>query len=60
MKIIDHLLFADRRHLITVRGEAGDAPRPPLIGVRTIVANKLRLMIDGNRRYVTLKTEGWS
>jgi hypothetical protein len=39
--------------------ETGDAPRLPLIGLRTIVANKLRLMIDGDRRYVTLKTKRW-
>jgi len=39
--------------------EEGDAPRLPLIGLRTIVANKLRLLIDGNRRQVTLKTKGW-
>jgi hypothetical protein len=36
-----------------------DAPRLPLIGLRAIVANKLRLIIDGNRRDVTLKTTGW-
>ena len=39
--------------------EEGDAPRLPLIGLRTIVANKLRLVIDGDRRQVTLKTKGW-
>ena len=39
--------------------EEGDAPRLPLIGLRTIVANKLRLLIDGDRRQVTLKTRGW-
>jgi hypothetical protein len=32
-----------------------DAPRLPLIGLRAIVANKLRLLIDGERRCVTLK-----
>ena len=37
----------------------GDAPRLPLIGLRTIVANKLMLMIDGDRRQATLKTKGW-
>ena len=36
-----------------------DAPRLPLIGLRTIVANKLRLIIDGNRQNVTLKSSGW-
>jgi hypothetical protein len=36
----------------------GDAPRLPLIGLRTIVANKLTLVIDGDRRQATLKTNG--
>jgi hypothetical protein len=36
-----------------------ETPRLPLIGLRTIVANKLRLVIDGDRRYATLKTKGW-
>ena len=36
-----------------------DAPRLPLIGLRTIIANKLKLLIDGDRRRVTLKTAGW-
>lgn len=30
------------------------APRLPLIGLRTLVANKLRLVIDGKRRDVTI------
>jgi hypothetical protein len=36
-----------------------DAPRLPLIGLRTIVANKLVLVIDGDRRCATLKAKGW-
>lgn len=36
-----------------------NAPRLPLIGLRTIVANRLRLSIDGGRREVTLRTKGW-
>jgi hypothetical protein len=36
-----------------------EAPRLPLIGLRTIVANKLILVIDGDRRLATLKTKGW-
>jgi hypothetical protein len=39
--------------------EERDAPRLPLIGLRTIVANRLMLVIDGDRRHVTLKTKGW-
>lgn len=37
----------------------GDAPRLPLLGLRTIVANKLRLIVDGRRRRVTLQSPGW-
>jgi hypothetical protein len=39
--------------------ENGEAPRLPLIGLRTIVSNRLRLLIDGDRREVTLRTRGW-
>jgi hypothetical protein len=39
--------------------EDRDAPRLPLIGLRTIIANKLRLVVDGDRQHVTLKTKGW-
>lgn len=42
---------------ISVMGEG--APRLPLIGLRTLVANKLRLVLDGERREVTPKTKGW-
>jgi hypothetical protein len=35
------------------------APRLPLLGINTIIANKLRLLIDGERRNVTLRTKGW-
>jgi hypothetical protein len=36
-----------------------DAPRLPLIGLRAIVANRLRLLIDGDRQRVTLKARRW-
>ena len=36
-----------------------DAPRLPLIGLRTLVSNRLKLLIDGERREVTLRTRGW-
>jgi hypothetical protein len=39
--------------------EDSEAPRLPLIGLRTIVANKLVLMVDGDYRQATLKTKGW-
>jgi hypothetical protein len=39
--------------------EDADAPRLRLIGLKTIVANKLILAINGDRRQATLKTKGW-
>jgi hypothetical protein len=35
------------------------APRLPLIGLRAIVANRLRLVIDGKKGLVTLHSPGW-
>ena len=35
------------------------APRLPLLGIQMIRANKLRLLIDGKRWQVTLKTKSW-
>jgi hypothetical protein len=39
-----------------------DAPNParlPILGLRTTVNNGLKLIMDGKRREVTLKTPGW-
>jgi hypothetical protein len=36
-----------------------EAPRLPLLGLRTVVANRLMLVIDGDRRQATLTTKGW-
>ena len=38
--------------------ESGTAPRPPLVGPRSIVSIRLILTIDGKRRRVTLKAKG--
>ncbi len=35
------------------------APRLPLPGIETILGNRLRLLIDGDRQQVTLKTKSW-
>ena len=35
------------------------APRLPLLGLRPISQGGLKLVIDGNRREVTLSTPGW-
>jgi hypothetical protein len=35
------------------------APRLPLLGIQIVIGNRLRLLIDGDRRQVTLKTKGW-
>jgi hypothetical protein len=34
-------------------------PRLPLLGLRAIIKNNLRLVIDGKRRYVSLVTRRW-
>ena len=34
------------------------APRLPLLGIKAIIGNELRMILDGKRREVTLKT-GW-
>ncbi len=45
---------------ITVVPEgAPNAPRLPLLGLRAISRNRLRLTIDGARRAVSLSTGGW-
>ena len=45
---------------ITVVPEgAPNAPRLPLLGLKAITTNKLRLMLDGKRREVTLSLSGW-
>lgn len=35
------------------------APRLSLLGIQTILGNRLQLLIDGDRRQVTLRTNGW-
>ncbi len=39
--------------------DSAAAPRLPLLGIRTIMANKLTLVIDGKQKAVTLRTAGW-
>jgi hypothetical protein len=39
-------------------GSSG-SPRLPLLGLRAILSNHLRLIIDGRRCDVSLKTAGW-
>jgi hypothetical protein len=39
--------------------ETPGAPRLPLLGLRPISRGGLKLIIDGNRREVTLRTPGW-
>jgi hypothetical protein len=34
-------------------------PRLPLLGLRSLLDNRLRFMIDGPKREVGLKTAGW-
>ena len=34
-------------------------PRLPLLGLRSIINNNLKLVIDGKRKYVSLSTSAW-
>jgi hypothetical protein len=45
--------------IAVVPDELPIAPRPPLLGIQIALDNRLRLVIDGDRRQVTLKTKGW-
>jgi hypothetical protein len=45
--------------IVVVPDELPIAPRLPLLGIQSIIANKLRLLINGERQQVTLKTRGW-
>jgi len=42
--------------------EGTNEPNParlPILGLRALVRSNLKLIIDGKRREVTLKTSGW-
>jgi hypothetical protein len=45
--------------IAVVPDELPIAPRLPLLGIQTILGNRLQLLIDGDRRQVTLRTKGW-
>jgi len=45
--------------IAVIPDELAIAPRLPLLGIQTILGNRLRLLIDGDRRQITLKTRGW-
>lgn len=45
--------------IAVVPDELPIAPRLPLLGIQTILGNRLQLLIDGDRRQVTLRTNGW-
>lgn len=45
--------------IAVVPDEPPIAPRLPLLGIQTILSNRLQLLIDGDRRQVTLRTKGW-
>ncbi len=51
-------LEMDRGITVVPEGTPG-APRLPLLGLRAISRNRLRLTIDGASRRVSLGTEGW-
>ncbi len=45
--------------IAVVPDELPIAPRLPLLGIQTILGNRLQLLIDGDRRQVTLRTRRW-
>ncbi len=45
--------------IAVIADELPIAPRLPLLGIQIILGNRLRLVINGDRRQVTLKTKGW-
>jgi hypothetical protein len=45
--------------LILFPESAHNPARLPILGLRALVRNRLKLIIDGKRREVTLKTSGW-
>ena len=52
------LLNADEG-ITVIPDETPGAPRLPLLGLRPISRGRLKLVIDGDRREVTLRTPGW-
>jgi hypothetical protein len=53
-----HPLVMDQG-IAVIPDESPVAPRLPILGLKAIVHNDLKLVIDGKRREVTLKTAGW-
>jgi hypothetical protein len=45
--------------LIVFPENAPNPARLPILGLRALVRNRLKLIINGKRREVTLKTSGW-
>jgi hypothetical protein len=48
-----------REGVIVYPENAPNPARLPILGLRALVRNQLKLIIDGKRREVTLKTPGW-
>lgn len=53
-----HFLTLEEGITVIPEGMPG-ASRLPVLGLRAITKNRLRLLIDGDKRQVTLKTKGW-
>jgi hypothetical protein len=39
--------------------DGSNYPRLPLLGLRAIIKNNLKLVIDGKRKYVSLSSPAW-
>jgi hypothetical protein len=53
------ILLEMREGIIIYPEDAPNPARLPILGLRALVKNNLKLIIDGKRRVVTLKTSGW-
>ena len=55
--IIPALLDSGNNH--NYPDDGSNDPRLPLLGLRAIIKNKLKLVIDGKRNYVSLNSPAW-
>ena len=39
--------------------DGSNYPRLPVLGLRAIIKNNLKLVIDGKRKYVSLSSSAW-
>jgi hypothetical protein len=52
-------LLALREGIAIYPDDGSNYPRLPLLGLRAIIKNNLKLVIDGKRKYVSLSSPAW-